>query len=174
MFVKSFICGFVFFSFFMTKALAVQEGEMFWEVKKPGVAPNYLIGTKHDEILNKASLPPELVSALENAKTGLFEIVTNERTEKQINEAVKKRIWLPSGKILSLYIGEEKTQRIFKAVQSALAQLDEEYVSTFSNIYKNLDVDVSSYKDFNKLTPKVVLEMIGIITLLQETMKSKN
>ena len=48
MFVKSFICGFVFFSFFMTKALAVQEGEIFWEVKKPGVAPNYLIGTKHN------------------------------------------------------------------------------------------------------------------------------
>ena len=174
MFTKSFIGSFVFFSFFMTKALAVQEGEIFWEVKKPGIAPNYLIGTKHDVILNENSLPPELISALKSSKTGLFEIITNERTEKQINEAKKvKRIWLPSGKTLSLYIGEEKTQRIFKAIQSALAQLDEEFVSTFSNDYKKLNVDVNSYKDFNKLTPINVFGMMGTIVHRQKIVKKQ-
>ena len=172
MFTKFFIGGFVFFSFFMTKALAVQEGEIFWEVKKPGIAPNYLIGTKHDVILNENSLPPELVSALKNAKAGLFEVIS-EDIKKQINEAKKKRIWLPSGKTLSLYIGEEKTQRIFKAIQSALAQLDEEFVSTFSNDYKKLNVDVNSYKDFNKLTPINVFGMMGTIVHRQKIVKKQ-
>ena len=43
------------------------------------------------------------LSALKNAKTGLFEVITNDRDrDPRSLKAVNKRIWLPSGQTLSL------------------------------------------------------------------------
>ena len=104
MFLKVFICILGVSSLFTTRAVAVQAGEVFWEVKKPGKPPNYLIGTKHDINLNKDSLPPELIAALKGSKIGLFELVTKDRTSEKISELERKMIRLPDGERLYLFI----------------------------------------------------------------------
>lgn len=163
------------FIFFTVKAAAVQSGNIFWEVKKPGSAtPNYLIGTKHDVILNENSLPPEVIAALENTKVGLFEIISNELTEEALIEAVKNNIKLPPGKTLSFYIGQEKAQTIFLAFQSTLSRLNEETLSALSDESKQLGVDITSYSDFNNFKPSFVTRMIdGVVQLLENQTQEK-
>ena len=161
MFYRALICVFLLSAFFTAKVLAVQAGELLWEVKKPGeAAPNYLMGSKHDVILNESSLPSEVISILEGVKVGLFEVISSELTEEALIEANKSKIKLPSGKTLSSYIGEEKTQKFFSALQSALSRLNEETVSQYSNEWKKLDINITSYKDFNSLRPAFVIVMI--------------
>ena len=175
MFFRIFICSFFFTAFFSAKALAVQAGALFWEIKKPGKATSsYLIGTKHDVILNEESLPPEVILALESSQVGLFEIISSENTEEAMIEAIKKRIRLPFGETLSLYIGEERAQRLFKSIQSALSRLSEDAVTFLSGDWKMLNVDITSYTDFNQLRPSSVIFMIGqFIQLSQATLEEE-
>ena len=90
---RVFVCIFLFSVSFSEKAFSVQSGDMFWEIKKPGAtASNYLMGIQHDVILNEDSLPPEILAALEETKTGLLEIVPSEVTEESVIEETKKYI----------------------------------------------------------------------------------
>lgn len=163
MFLRLFLCVLGFSSFFSTRALAVQAGEIFWEVKKPGTSqpPNYLIGTKHDMILNQESLPPELILALRDAKTGLFEMVIDDETDDKVSEFMRAMSKLPDGKTLSFYLGEENTQRIFEAIQFALNQLDDNFLAGIVNEYRrDFDLDIRSFKEFNQVTPSFLFSII--------------
>ena len=158
MFSKALTCIFLSSAFFTSKILAVQSGELFWEIKKPGqTTPNYLMGSKHDVILTESSLPPEVISILEGVRVGLVEIISSERTEEALIEANKSTTKLPDEKTLSLYIGKEKSQNLFSALQSALSRLNEKTVLQFSNEWKELDIDITSYRNFNRLRPAFVI-----------------
>ena len=155
----------ILFSVFCSvKVLALQPGEIFWEIAKPGgSAPSYLMGTAHNVVLSKESLPPEVIRALKNSKVGLFEVISSERTEEYSIAAKKKTMWLPSWESLSLYIGEERTQKIFSALQVALSQLDRGYASALFDKWKNLELNINSYEEFNRLRPSEVELIINII-----------
>ena len=103
MFLRLFICVLGFSSFFSARALAIQAGEIFWEVKKPGMSqpPNYLIGTNHDMIFDQESLPPELILVLRSAKTGLFEIVIDDGIYDKVSKFMQTMSKLPDGKTLT-------------------------------------------------------------------------
>ena len=162
---KTVLKGFIFFSltlFFMSKALAVESGELFWEVKKPDeeTASNYLIGTKHDVMLDENSLPLEVVRALENSQVGLFEIISSElKAGRNQKEGMEKVIWLPDGETLSLYIGEEKLQKIFSSFQFAFSQLPDEIKVFLSDQWKRFGLDITSPRDFNSLKPAKILAL---------------
>ena len=154
----------LFSIFFSVKVLAIQPGEIFWEAVKPGESTaNYLIGTMHRAVLDENSFPPELVAAIENAKVGLFEIMYSDQTEKYVTEARKKTMWLPEGESLSLYIDEDRVQRLFSALQVALSELDEDEVFFLHNEWKEFDLDITSYEDFNNLRPSEVLSIIDLV-----------
>ena len=163
---------FLLIIFFTGKVLAVQSGEIFWEIKKPGDnIPNYLMGTQHFMILNEKSLPPEVIDALKNTKVGLFEVISDDRGEEAVKEALKNNIKLPSGKTLSLLIGEEKARKLFSVLQPTLSNLDEDIVSPLTNLtnkLKDLGIDVTSYSDFNSLKLNVLIPLIDQVRLHQE------
>lgn len=165
----------IFFSvFFSLKVLAIQPGEIFWEVVKPGESTaNYLIGTHHYVTLNENSFPPELVAAIENSKVGLFELIFSERTGKYVIEARKKTMWLPKGESLSLYIGEDRAEKIFSALQMALSELDEEEVSFLHNEWEEFNLDITSYEDFNNLRPVEVLYVIDLVLDSKSNLRSQ-
>ena len=153
---------FFFSLFFSAKALAVPSGEIFWEVVKPGVStPNYLLGTYHSLKLHEDSLPPELKVAIKDSTIGLFEIISSERTDTM--KAEERIVRLPAGETLSSYIGEGRTQRLFSAFQFAISQLSEEGVSFLSDKWKEFDLDITSYRDFNKLPPLKVFTFKDLV-----------
>ena len=162
----------IFLFIFSSKVLAISPGQIFWEITKPGESnPNYLMGTIHDIIIDKDSLPPELLVALEHSRVGLFEIVSGEQTEKELKEARKKVIWLPDGEYLSLYIGEDRSQRIFSALQVAFSQMSQHITSALFEAWEELGLDIRSYEEFNKLRPYEVFFMVNFIILLREGQK---
>ena len=151
---------FFFSIFFSMKVMAVPPGEILWEVTKPGLsAPNYLFGTHHHLPFRKDSLPEELVMALKNSKVGLFEVIFRERTGDYITTLKKRRTWLPNEETLSSYIGEERTQKVFSALQFALSKLDEEETFLLSEEWKGFDLTLTSYEDFNSLHPSRVFSI---------------
>ena len=161
--------------FFTGKVLAVQPGEMFWEIKKPNDSvSNYLIGTQHHLMLNEKSLPLEVTDAIKSARVGLFEIISEDMGKEEGKEAVKNNIKLPLGKTLSLFIGEEKAQKLFSSFQSALSRLDEDIVSSLVNNWKDLDLDITAYSDFNSLKPSVLMLLMDrVVSLRQWELKKK-
>ena len=162
----------IFLFIFSSKVLAISPGQIFWEITKPGESnPNYLMGTIHDIIIDKDSLPPELLVALEHSRVGLFEIVSGEQIEKELKEARKKVIWLPDGEYLSLYIGEDRSQRIFSALQVAFSQMSQHITSALFEAWAELGLDMKSYEEFNRLRPYEVFFIIHYITLLKEWSK---
>ena len=160
--------------FFAKQALAVQPGEMFWEIKKRGdTTANYLIGTLHDLTFNEHSLSPEIITAMTEAKIGIFEIISSERTVKDHLEAGRNIIRLPQGKTLSLYFGEEKTEKLFSAFVAALSRLDESYLSSLIDDFREINLDIQSYSDFNTLKPIVVIQVISQVVQELKTQEIK-
>ena len=161
MVLRGFICFLVFC--FISKVLAVESGEIFWKIQKPDkkIASNYLIGTKHDIVIDKKSLPTEVVKALENSQVGLFEIISSElKAERSQKETEKEAaIWLPDGETLSLYMGEEKVQKIFSSFQIAFFQLNDEVKIFLSDRWERFGLDITSPQDFNNLKPAKILAL---------------
>ena len=160
--------------FFAKQALAVQPGEMFWEIKKRGdTTANYLIGTVHNLTFNEHSLSPEIITAMTEAKIGIFEIISSERTVKDHLEAGRNIIRLPQGKTLSLYLGEEKTEKLFSAFVAALSRLDESNLSSLIDDFREINLDIQSYSEFNTLKPIVVIQVISQVVQELKTQEIK-
>lgn len=155
---------FFFSIFFSVKVQAIQPGEVFWEITKPGTSPsNYLLGTSHYLPFSKDSLPKELMMALKNSKIGLFEVIYRERTGDYFTTLEKRTTWLPEGESLSSYIGEERAQEIFSAIQFALSQLDERGASFLSEKWKKFGLVLTSYEDFNNLRPRRMFTIESLV-----------
>ena len=138
----------LFLFFYTVKVLAVQNGQIFWEVRKPGVESNYILGLHHTLFLDDKSLPPEITAAINNSQTGLIEI--NREELKRLVEAIKTTaLFLPEGETLSLYLGEEKAREVFKFLQ--LEHDSEKSLANKLNILYG--IDITSYETVNRLIP---------------------
>ena len=149
---------FLFFLFFYAvKTLTVQNGQIFWEIQKPGIKPSYILGLYHYFFLDENSLPPEITAAISNSQTGLIELSREE--QKRLVEAIKTTgLFLPEGETLSLYLGEQKAREVFEFLQSILTQYNE--AKALMNKLKTLyGIDITSYETINRLIPFWILQL---------------
>ena len=154
----------LFLSFYTVKVLAaqngVQNGQIFWEIRKLGVKPGYILGLNHSRTLDENSLPPEINTAINNSQIGLIELSAKERTEKKMIEAKQSiGLFLPESETLSSYLGEQKAREVFEFLQDFLLNRDEEgfLVNKIQTLY---GIDVTSYETVNHLTPFFIMQII--------------
>ena len=110
------------------EAVAVESGQYFWQIDKPGLSsPGYIMGSIHTQCLDDNSLPLEIKTVLRNSTLGLIELSSEEHKIKSQNK------YLPEGLTLSDYLGREKTSEIF------------DFIHIFLTTYNNEDNDLEKY-----------------------------
>lgn len=87
---------------------------LLWEIERPGVAPNYLLGTMHVTDPRVVNLPPPVRAAFNRAKRLVLEIVFTESTFAEAGTEV----CLPEGRPLSKIVD----RRLFDAAVTALGR----------------------------------------------------
>ena len=153
--------------------MAVQQGQIFWQISRSGIEPSYLIGAKHDICLNQDSLPPEINAALENSKAGLIELSSNENTNQNQINTLKSQLTFSAGKTLSAYMSEADMRKVFEFIQSYLSEYDKDSFTV--ELWKQgKDVDITSYENFNRLTPvgiQILITQLPIYESFNERQK---